>query len=218
VKWAQDLATSAIALQAAEGHGKVAALAELLKGKVDSTCHPRSGERCVPDDMLNVIEHVFMPHGQRASPFTEAEFQSVLNTRPGVLASGGGAGLTVEFPFVGGMPAGFSRDLETALLQATGTQENPQLGSGALLRLSLPLGGAPERLDHMAQSMNYAETQDWTGAPLLGAWCTDERLGLTFVSFLPTFIYRPGLLNVMVQYAERRTTWARWYLAQQGMV
>jgi len=79
--------------------------------------------------------------------------------------------------------------LETALLQLTADDPHPELGSGllALLRLPLTLPGAASA--RLANDLNRAEQEAVTVSPLLGSWCLAGE-EIAFVSFTPAFVLR----------------------------
>jgi hypothetical protein len=169
--------------------------------------------------MLGIIETTFVPAGNEPSPFKQAEFDRLvaMETPPWVLATGGGPGLTAEFPFTGDRPAAWLRATgsedgpETALLKVNAAERHPQLGSGALLRLDLPIRVPEDGAARPAMTLNAAETTDWAEAHFLGAWCPHDE-GVTFASFLPARLYTPGLLHSMIVCAAQRTEWARQFL------
>ena len=218
LSWLSRLFLAAVGLQAADAHIKAPELARLLGGEPDTSPHPHTGWRPRADEMLGVIEQVFAPQGRGPSPFTDADFKAALQLAPRswVLATGNGAGLTAELPFFDDVPAVLG-GRGTALLVATATERHPQLGSGALLRLSLPaLPGADpadsRRGAQLAGELNRAEPQAWAAAHFLGAWTFDPTLGLTFVTFLPAAVYRARLLDAMLRSMAARAQWARSYL------
>ncbi len=214
LSWLSRLCLAAVGLQAADAHIKAPALARLLGGEPDTSPHPRRGWRRHADAMLGVIEQVFAPEGRRPSPFTEADFRAALELtpRPWVLATGNGAGLTAELPFVDDIPA-IQGGQGTALLMATATDRHPQLGSGALLRLILPALPSAGRTDaEPAADLNRAEPAAWAVAHFLGAWTADPDRGLTFVVFLPAAVYRQRLLDAMLLNMAARAQWASAYL------
>src|SRR5204863_5961875 len=104
---------------------------------------------------------------------------------PCILATGDdrGAGLTAEFPF-------FER---TSLLRATTEEAHPQLGTGILFRLSLPITDSKQDWPKGAHLLNTRELDSFTRAPFLGSWCAGDQ-AITFVSFYPNIAYQPGLL------------------------
>jgi hypothetical protein len=217
--WVRQLFAAAVAIQAADAHIKVAELPRFLGGEPDVSAHPASGWRHQPDDMLEVIARVFAPQGRGPSPFTEADFKTALRMqpRPWVLATGNGAGMAAEFPFRGDVPA-VAGGSGTALFTASARERHPQLGSGALLLLSLPSPPDPGPAKsgesaRLANELNLAEPESWTGAHFLGAWATDPGRGLTFTTFLPAAVYRRGLLDAMILSSAMRARWASDHLA-----
>jgi hypothetical protein len=219
-QWAQSLLLAAVGLQAADAHIKLA-LAQAFGARPDVSQHPVSGERNDPDEMLDMIRTVFAPQGQGPSPFTEKDFQSTLsmNPRPWVLATGGHGGLTAEFPFTGSRPAAQlamqnrHAPIETSILMVSATDRHPQMGSGALLRLALPIQATEDEAAEMAATLNRAEMAEGSEGLSLGAWCTDPQLGVCFVTFLPAATYKEGLLGMLVLGSALR---ARWAVGQVG--
>jgi hypothetical protein len=216
--WLSRLFLAAVGLQAADAHIKAQGLATVLGGEPDTSPHPRTGWRPRADEMLGVVEQVFAPQGRGPSPFTHFDFKAALRLepRPWVPATGNGAGLTAELPFFDDVPAALG-GRGAALLVATATERHPQLGSGALLRLSLPaLPGADpadtRRGAQLAGELNRAESQAWSAAHFRGAWTFEPTLGLTFVAFLPAAVYRARLLDAMLWSVAARAQWARSYL------
>jgi hypothetical protein len=136
-----------------------------------------------------------------------------------LVSTTGGRALTAEVPFFGGTQAGGralgsgparppvraftggpvgdrrrpdgpdEAGLETALLQLTADDQHPELGSGllALLRLPLTLPGAASA--RLANDFNRAEQEAVTVSPLLGSWCLAGE-EVAFVSFTPAFVLR----------------------------
>jgi hypothetical protein len=83
---------------------------------------------------------------------------------PWVLANGRESGMTAEFPFPGCMPP-------TALLKVTAEERHPQLGSGALFVLKLPVSLPEVNAEELANKLNCAEAVEWTGCHCFGGWC-----------------------------------------------
>jgi hypothetical protein len=222
VGWLGSLFAAAVAIQAADAHIKADGFAKLIGGEPDVSVHPRSGRRRDMDEMLNVIEALFAPKGQSRSPWDEAEFAATLKMtpHPWVLATGGGAAMTAEFRFSDDVPAVLGGS-GTALFTANGTERHPQLGSGALVRLSLPAPEDPsvrdpQRAARLASRLNLAEPHEWAMCHFLGGWCTDPNpgIGLSFVTFLPAAVYRPRLLDALVLSMAVRAKWAKAHLDQ----
>jgi hypothetical protein len=144
-------------------------------------------------------------------PFPAADFATVAEVlrEHGTLTFGGDAGepvLTAEFPFYDDLPAVVTGRAGTALLTASAEERHPQLGSGVLLRLSLPdpPGAGSRELSHLsniAHELNRAEACEWSASHFLGASCAHARQpvpGISFVTFLPAGVYVPGLLQAFI--------------------
>jgi hypothetical protein len=140
-----------------------------------------------------------------------------------MLAFGGDAGepaLTAEFPFYDDRPAIMTGRAGTALLIASAQERHPQLGSGVLLRLTLPDppgGGSQElsQLSEIAHELNRAEAREWAPSHFLGAWCAHSKQpvsGISFVTFLPAGVHAPGLLQAFILNSGLRARWAKEYL------
>jgi hypothetical protein len=223
--WGKRLLSGAVAAQAADAHVKVAG-APLFGATVDTSSHPRSGVRPQPDDMLSILEAVFVPKGAGPSPVTDADLEGAegLLSQAGLIGFSGADGLTAELPFTGRQPAAM-RELigeagppETALLRVGTKERHPQLGNGAFFHLALPLNFDRPQAAAIAMRLNHAEATEPSDAHFLGAWCPDRPRGLGFVSFLPAALYRPGLLDVMIMNAGLRARWAREALEAEGVL
>ena len=136
-----------------------------------------------------------------------------------------GAGSTAEFPFYDAGPAvphaGTGEGTGTALLLASGTEKNPRLGSGLLLRLCLPLVLGAESANRLANNLNLAEAREWTETHLLGSWCT-KGTDVCFVCFVPAMVglglepaQRAILVYNLVASMGVRAKWVKEYLAAQ---
>ena len=114
---------------------------------------------------------------------------------------------------------------ETALLQIMTDQPHPQLGSGALVILKLPVKIPKDSKDDAASRANALNFLEAAGkdtiefstggsdrTTLLGAWCVDpsrsEGDSLAFVSFVPSLVARAGILENLCIYNAVRTQWA----------
>lgn len=215
--WGLSLFMSAVATQAVEAGILGELFVSMGFGELDESAHPRSGWRPEPDEMLSVVAQVYAPIGREPSRFPPDEFAKIAQNRkgPSVLTNASGAGLTAEFPFTGstssvmryaqhqaGKPIG---EPETALFQAEGEAEHPRYGSGCLLLLRLPREGVtPE----VANQLNLAEANGQFVGYGLGAWCVSEETAV-HACFLPSAVYRPGLLSAMMLDRAGRTLWAR---------
>jgi hypothetical protein len=215
--WALSLFTSAVATQAVEAGILGELFVSMGFGELDESAHPRSGWRPEPDEMLSVVAQVYAPIGQEPSRFPPGEFEKIARNRkgPSVLTNADGAGLTAEFPFTGTTSSAlrFERHLagesvgepETALFQATAEAEHPRYGSGCLLLLRLPRQGVTPEI---ANQLNCEEATGRFAGYGLGAWCVSDETAV-HACFLPSAVYRPGLLGNLVLDRAVRTLWAR---------
>jgi hypothetical protein len=209
-EWLSKLFSAATAIQAADAHTKVDRAATLLLGRPDESQHPVNGARKEPDDMLNVIEALFAPQGRGPSAFGKEDFASALAMEPApwVLANGDESGMTAEFPFPGCMPP-------TALVQVTAEARHPQLGSGALFVLKLPISVGEVNAEELANKLNLAEAAEWTSCHYFGGWCKDPDGNLAFVSFIPSALRRRGLLENLLYSMAHRARFSNKFLASE---
>jgi hypothetical protein len=219
--WLLPLFAATVALQAADAHIKASVVAEVLGGSIAAGVHPTSGLRSQSHGILDVLETLFVPAGKNPSPFTLTDFEAALqlDPRPRVLRTTDG-GLAAEYPFYDHHnPALVGRD--GALLIVSTTEPHPQLGSGLLMRLQLPIVAPPasdNQID-VGTQLNEAETHEFTRASLLGGWCLAPRdTRLTFVTFIPAALHRRGLLDVLARSTAARVRWAKQYLQQQDLL
>ena len=222
IEWVKRLFMSSVALQAADSHIKADKLANLINAKPTTSSHPQSGIRNDPDDMLNVIEQIYIPAGVRPSVVPKLEFESAAElSKKYFLAFGGDSVFSIEFPFFDKEPV-IAKILEdkyptetppvgTALFVADSRERHPHLGGGLWTRLHLPLTLDNEQGPHLAFVLNRAEAENWTSCHLLGAWCYNKNR-LSFVSFLPNVAYKPGILINLVMSNYIRTNWVKDYI------
>lgn len=199
----KHLLTVAALLQVIEAHMSAGAMAELVGAAPAVSEHPISGLRVIQDDMLNVIRDAFAPLGERPSMFVGGDFESAeraFGRQHSVLTTASSSGLTSELPF----------GPETALVEMRTDVENPRLGNGLMVLLSLPLSFAAESRFRIALDLNRRELGEMTRTPFLGSWCphpTQNRT-LTHVSFFPNACALPGLPVTLLQYTASRAKWA----------
>lgn len=171
--------------------------------------------------MLNVLVALYAPMGQAPSCFTEKEFKDAesMDPSPSVMTSAGTNKLTAEFPFSGttsGLRQEFNRHAkgeslhvpETALFQASAADLHPGLGSGCLFLLNIP---TMDRDTKLINELNLAEATDFGRAHGIGAWCQGPA-GPAHAAFLPSGMYAPGLIQMMMWNDAMRTIWAREFL------
>jgi prepilin signal peptidase PulO-like enzyme (type II secretory pathway) len=219
--WLKHLFLAAVGLQVADAHIKADGLAQIFGGEPDVSAHPQSGPRRTPDEILNVIAATFAPAGTGPSPWTESDFKATAEMipRPWVLATSGATGLTAEFPFEGDRPALIAGRAETTLFTASTTERHPQLGSGVLLRLELPLNLSQQDCAETTWTLNSLEASEETHTHALGAWSIGpaapgrpDTHSATFVSFIPAVVYQKGLLDALALVMAVRAKWAAGFL------
>jgi hypothetical protein len=177
VDWVARLFQFVVAVQAANANAQGALLAGVVGGTPDRTAHPVSGERPSMDDMLLFTEQIVVPAGSGPSRWAGQEMADLSErwvSRFAVLASGDEHGLTEEFPYLHG----------TSLLQVTTDEPHPALGTGMLIRLSLPEQIADSEGPAWANDMNRLELGALKGTSLLGSWTVVNNTP-TFVAFYP---------------------------------
>lgn len=215
VSWLLPLLDAAVVLQAAEAHAQVEELAAHFEAEPADTAHPSSGRRRDPDDMLDVLGNVYWRVGSDPSPFTEADFEATvqMEPRPWSAARQDALGFTAELTLA---DPGRGAEGEThAVLHASADTQHPRLGSGLLLRLTLPhVQGATAA--EQAASLNLTEFREWTNSHLFGAWCKSGEEALSFVQFLPAAVYEAGLLSRLAWNLAVRGRWASSFLHHGG--
>jgi len=201
-EWVRKTFQLVVAMQAADAQIKASVLAEVTGASVAATPHPTSGPRRDYDDMLNVLEAVVAPLGQRPSAWHGEEMEWITSVMQGgqyvVLATGDESGLSAEFPF----------QSRTSLLTVTTDAGNPQVGNGVLMILHLPMNIGEAEGARFTANLTRRELFSVTRTHYLGCWCWRED-GLHYVSFLPNAIRtgRGDLLN-LVMGATGRAKWA----------
>ena len=181
------------------------AFAEVFDGRVMEWSHPVSGERIVPDDMLNAVRHLYQPWGQEPSRFTsEDEFKTVeewVKSVPLPLFTAGAAdtGIAIEVP---------TSPEDTALIQLHSDQTHPTLGSGLLvtIQVRLPESLGSDPLD-FSSHLNRLECYEQTDSHQYGAWCSKDGM-LAHSYFLPnTPVVSSGISLDAAMGAVMRAVW-----------
>jgi leader peptidase (prepilin peptidase)/N-methyltransferase len=197
---------AAVSIQVADAHIKVDGLAKLLGGEPDVSNHPRSGPRPEMDDMLNVIELLYARKGQQPTPFTPADFARAARLEPApwckVSCDDGALNAVMHAKKY---PSG------TGVLFATATRPHPQLGSGLFMLLTIPTPCESDITLALCHELNLAEAHAWEIPYCFGAWCPQRPVvsGLAYVTFVPTAVCRPGLIEAMSIQMGARAAWAR---------
>jgi hypothetical protein len=201
--WMTDLFSSVTVLQAGEAWSRAEAVAQLLGGDVDS-----SGGRQEPDEMLNIAEAVFLPHGQDPSRWAGndelVQICEMLN-QSNCFSMGDDNGLTAEFPFGD----------ETSMMRVLTDEPNPSIGSGVGMFLHLPLWGTFEDAAAIAGALNRAEANNKVQSHLIGSWCAKtmgESSMPAFATFIPSALHQTGLLMNLMFSAAGRAMWAGTFL------
>lgn len=205
-----DLATSAT-FQITDAQLRAPMLASQFGETAHISAHPRSGRRAVADEILDVVEAVFVPSGKESCTWEGAdEFEDTVatfNERGGGYGNGDPTGLTLEFPF----------GEETSMLQMLTDQGNPQLGSGLLQLLHIPKSfRSQQECLSIVMQLNRQETLELTRSPLLGSWCASERDGEwipVFVSFRPNVLRKHGDIQDLAISQAIRARWVSSKLA-----
>lgn len=200
VSWLQEMLSWLAPIQATEVSINAETLSQLLHCNTDISIHPTSGQRDVDDDMLQIIGQVVAPAGREPSRWAGHEMTTLLKDLERnpycAMATGDTAGLTAEFPY----------GSRTSLLQVRTRDQNPRMGSGVLVQLTIPQGKHNSETGAEAIRLNELEHSTYTRARCMGSWCPHET-GLTYTSFFPNVLYREGLLSELTRNMLVRARW-----------
>lgn len=214
------VASAAVLLTAIEATAKAPGVADVLEGRPAASAHPSSGMRPEPDELLFFAEERIVPDGQGPSGFVGLVQEAGRAAVPWCLSNADEHAFTGELPYhgttpalvlaaTGGSPEGI--DAQTSLVQLLTQPRHPAYGSGLLVLLKLP-GTFPDgRARELARELNRAEAAELTGFSQFGAWCADpgDPGLLSFCSFVPSVLARPGLVAALAFYVALRNQWAR---------
>lgn len=205
--WKYILPIAAL-IQVTSAHIDAVSLAMLTDSRPALSAHPTNGEREVHDDMLNVIQDVYLPFGQQPSRYTgQCLLDAAAASRGwGLFSNADRMGLTSEVPLSEG----------TALLQMLPGQPNPRLGNGMLAITSMPHSFAEKEVPALALQMNLRESGTLTRSPFLGSWCPHPTIRgtLSYVSFYPNVLAPdPAIVTPLLQYMAGRAKWFDQYMA-----
>ncbi len=137
-------------------------------------------------------------------PYTKEEFDALSQSfkAQGFYANFDSVGVVVEFPWDDGAISSMAHHFgltdgegRTVLCSLTVDARHPNLGSGLLCTLKLPINFASEdQLVKVVNRLNYFEKQAADMPPFLGSWCADFQLNCpAFVAFFPKELCLPGL-------------------------
>lgn len=203
-QWMNPLISVAAILQIGEARIMGAELATALRAKEALSGPPGRGLRSEPDEMAEVLATLIAPLGKQPSRWSPAEFEESVNVYmrqpPALLASSGGAGLTVEFPYGD----------QSSLCQLKGDQPHPRHGNGLFLLQSFPIAGTKDSEGaRQALLLNRNELLEHPFGYGFGSYAYRENT-MHFTSFFPNALYRPGLLpNIYFSCAQRAREMAR---------
>ncbi len=197
-EWMNPIISVAAVLQIGEARIVGPALAKVLGAQEALSGPPGRGMRPVPDEMAEIIAKLITPLGIQPSRWSPTEFQETvdryMNQPPALLASSGGAGFTVEFPYGDW----------SSLCQAMADQPHPRYGNGLFLLQSFPVAVESElKGARLALSLNRSELTEKPFGYGFGSYAYRGDT-LHFTSFFPNALYRPGLLpNIYFACAQR---------------
>ena len=197
INWLGRIFSLAAIIQATEAEDKGDDLAIFLELQPDKSIHPHSGFRNAMDDMLNFIDQVVIPEGEK--PFQsigEFEFRRTADILNGqsLISTASETGLSAYLPFCD----------DIALLRVETDQEHPELGNGLLFRLFLP----PEKIlpitdidGSFVMDLNSMEQNAFPSGHFLGSWClgpiSESAHTAVYVTFIPAIVCSPGILYNM---------------------
>ena len=187
-QWMNPIIGLAAALQIDEARTVAKVLTETLGAKAALSGPPGRGMRPVPHKLAGISARSIAPAGKRPSQWPPAEFQDTvdkyMNRPPSLLATCGGAGFTVEFPFGD----------QSSLCQVKAYEPHPLYGNGLFLLQSFPITiNSDSEGAKLAFTMNHSELMEKPFGYGFGSYAYRDRM-LHFTSFFPNAMYRPGLL------------------------
>jgi hypothetical protein len=217
--WQVNLLGTAAILQAATCEASVDAIRVAIGGRLADSSSPPHGPRTEPDEMLAIGGFVAEAGaGPCAYTLDDVAAAAREGRRFWVRVTTDGRSLTAEVPFLGD-GAG---DLSTALLQLTAEERHPELGSGLLALLRLPVRLPTTAAARLANDLALAEREATTVSPLLGSWCLAGD-AVAFASFTPAFVIagdsdesRRSRLVSSAAWMAARSLWAATELAQRS--
>lgn len=198
--WAKRVIGMAAVIQVGEARIAGPLMAQTLGAQQAMSGHPTHGFRPIPDELAEIIATTVAPHGKEPSRWSPAEFQDTvdrfLQGPPSVMATGGGPGLTAEFPY----------GAQSSLLQMQGDQPHPRYGNGLFLLQSFPVAeSSVAEGTRLALQLNASELAGWGRGRAGGYRLTGYGLGsyvyrdrsIHFTAFFPNLMYAPGLLTAL---------------------
>jgi hypothetical protein len=213
--WSKRLFLNAVGLQVSHAERMVESFSHLFMGsEPDRSPHPDNGYRQDKDELVGLIDNLYIPMGEKEYPPETGTFQFTReHLPPNLLATSGDDWLTVEFPFSGNEPASVrlaqgKRGVVTSLFRVNSTEGHPLLGRGLMMRMMLPVSYSREDGLQLASMMNWLESAEWTKCHQNGAWCVDHQSNLVFTSFFPMAGFRSWELLNLTLSCGMRSRWA----------
>jgi len=198
-QWMSMLLSVAAITQIVDAHFLAAKFAPILGAQEATSGHPTSGMRQQPDPIAMSFPSISHQHGKEESRWSQEEFAETLplmQRAPAVMASGGGAGVTIEFPY----------GPVTSLCRIVADEPHPRLGNGLMILQSFPvehLGQSEAELRVRALRENAMELGEDAKGYGFGSYCYRDGC-LHWSGFLPNLIHRRGLLpNLFFACASR---------------
>lgn len=207
------------ALQATEAHSHAPALADALGGRMAVMGCPERGRREVPDSIFGRWEEVAQLGRDQPSAYRGLPLRRMIGDgQPGwaLVAFGDDDSVSGELRFSGDASAvslaalGRSGGPQTMLLQVFTDVPHPDLGSGALMLLRLPVKFGASEAAGVANFLNEQEVRGASGVSVVGAWCVpaNDETAVAFVTFLPSALATHFDLEDLAWAARGRSQWA----------
>jgi hypothetical protein len=193
-------------LQPIDAQLLAAEMAELLPGATPDVSSPGGMKLKGLDPILGFAANVYAPIGNEQNRWVgTGEFEAHAE-RWGrselCFGTGDAQGLTMEVPF----------GQDSALISLQTDRPHPQLGTGLLGTIQLPIHDEFGLIAHECARLNFMETF-WTDIPLFGCWnphtSRDGKDYPAFTSFVPNCLYQPGLASHLAAWLVRRARWVR---------
>ena len=197
--WMTPLLCSLAIIQLIEADSRAEVIAELAGGVIDTSSHPTSGERTVPDEMMTVMDVVFRPIGRRPSPWNgSSEIVQIteLLKQSNCFCLSDKTGISAEFPF----------GASTTLMRVITSENNPVIGSGVGIFLTLPIENSIKGASMLSGALNRLEANVKAPGHLIGSWCSRGDM-TAFASFIPSAMHQTGVLLNLVISASVRARW-----------
>ncbi len=198
-EWMAPVIGVASVLQIAEAKRYGDYFAKILGAENAISGHPQGGIRKAPDEMSSLSERLIIPVGKQPSRWTQEEFEEACSENmqrpPAILATNGGQGITIEFPF---------GEKESSLCMLKGGRSHAIYGNGLYSIQVFPVKtmSLSEGVT-MALSLNKRHLAECPEGYGFGGFHYEED-SIVFMGFLPNALYRPGLLpNLFFSCASR---------------